>query len=523
MILNDDSLWVNRYVLQRFGITPCGHTDYITCIAVASDNQFMVTASRDLTIRMWDIGKRLQVPRFIMNCNCTLREILLSFNNLYLVYATFDKKVVVTNVLSKHVMVLTGHRGPVWAIALPRNNKFVISAGSSTEIIVWELRYGGGNFRLEGHTAAVNGLAYADDAGKVISASEDKTLRVWDFASKEVIQVVQLGMDFIITLAVTSECARIAYAGENNKISVLDTNSSSISILSGHSSFVTILKITPDDQFLVSASKDKSIKIWNILSQNLFFSFEGHTSTISSIAITYDCTRVISSGLDRTLKIFNLKLTREERGFNSHTDYVTSISESKNKKYIATGGLDKTIRIWTVSDKQNISTLIGHTGEVKMIGDNFTSEIVSVSVNNELLIWDVLNEKVFKKFEMDTKSVCKLGMNKENVVICMNDGMIFCFNIREACFEKVIKGGGLLQALYVSSEFKRFFICGSKEIQVWSGEIFGKMNRFIIDFDSKTMAESGNGKYLVICNQKTIVLRLDKGQVRKNTDSIYGN
>ncbi len=64
---------------------------------------------------------------------------------------------------------------------------------------------------------------------------------------------------------------------------------------------------TPDGKWVISASSDKTLKVWNLETGEELFSLTGHPFFITSVAVTPDGKRVISASYDQTLKVWGLE------------------------------------------------------------------------------------------------------------------------------------------------------------------------------------------------------------------------
>ena len=96
----------------------------------------------------------------------------------------------------------------------------------------------------------------------MVSASDDKTLEVWD----------------------------------------LETGPT----LYGHGDAVTACAVTPDGRRLVSASGDKTLKVWDLATRHEVATLHGHTGRVTACAVTPDGLRVVSASEDKTLKVWDL-------------------------------------------------------------------------------------------------------------------------------------------------------------------------------------------------------------------------
>jgi hypothetical protein len=106
---------------------------------------------------------------------------------------------------------------------------------------------------LVGHANWVNACAVTPDGRRVVSASGDHTLKVWDLASGRV-----------------------------------------EATLEGHAHVVRACAVTPDGRRVVSASNDRTLKVWDLASGRVEATLEGHADCVSACAVTPDGRRVIS-------------------------------------------------------------------------------------------------------------------------------------------------------------------------------------------------------------------------------------
>ena len=122
---------------------------------------------------------------------------------------------------------------------------------------------------LEGHTDSVSAVALTPDGQRAVSASEDRTLKVWDLKRGELLRTLE-----------------------------------------GHTSWVSAVALTPDGQRAVSASADRTLKVWDLKRGELLRTLEGHTSWVSAVALTPDGKRAVSASVDCTLRSGNSSVAR---------------------------------------------------------------------------------------------------------------------------------------------------------------------------------------------------------------------
>src|SRR4051812_49246655 len=74
----------------------------------------------------------------------------------------------------------------------------------------------------------------------------------------------------------------------------------------GHELAVVSLAISPDSSFLVTGSKDKSVKLWQVETGREVRSFLGHEKTVNNVEFTPDGKSILSAGQDKTVKLWDV-------------------------------------------------------------------------------------------------------------------------------------------------------------------------------------------------------------------------
>ena len=122
--------------------------------------------------------------------------------------------------------------------------------------------------------------------------------------------------------------------------------------LNGHTNEVLSVAISPDNQFIVTGSRDHTAKIWDAKSGNLLQTLaglNGHTQPITSVAISPDNQFIVTGSWDHTAKIWDAKsgnLLHTLAGPNGHVHGIASVAISSNNQFIVTGSWDRTAKIW---------------------------------------------------------------------------------------------------------------------------------------------------------------------------------
>ena len=175
--------------------------------------------------------------------------------------------------------------------------------------------------------------------------------------------------------------------------------------LEGHNYLVTSVSFSPDGQMIATASKDKTVKLWNLEGKELQ-TLHGHLDAVTSVSFSPDGQMIATASLDKTVKLWNLQ-GLELRTLKGHFGAVTSVNFSPDGKIIATGSADKTLKLWNLEGLE-LRTLKGHLGAVTSV--NFSPDgkiIATASLDKTVKLWNLEGKELqtFKGHQVEVNSV----------------------------------------------------------------------------------------------------------------------
>ena len=242
-----------------------------------------------------------------------------------------------------------------------------------------------------GHQAIIRELLFTRE-GDLVSASDDKTIRVWNTQTGELKRMLsgQIGVGDkgkIYAAALSSDDKILAVGGDIGKrkkrqsyIRLIDFKTGEIAtLLKGHSNVVLTLSFSPQGRHLLSGSADGTARIWDYRTGKtihiLRSSAKGISDFIYAAAFSPNGKNVVTGHSDGSLVLWDMASGSKIVKMSAHTDKVMSVSFSQDGKYILTGSLDRTIRMWK-SNGEFIKILAEH---------NRAIDTLSVSKDNLVL------------------------------------------------------------------------------------------------------------------------------------------
>ena len=297
---------------------------------------------------------------------------------------------------------LAGHRGAVNVAAFSPDGTHVVTASWDKTARVWDLRDNKPSFvALEGHQGPVNAAAFSPDGTHVVTASFDKTARVWDLRANPPSFVALEGHGSSVKSAAFSpDGTHVVTASWDKTARVWDLREKQPSFvaLEGHQDWVNAAAFSPDGTYVVTASLDKTARVWDLREkQPSFVALEGHQGTVWSAAFSPDGTHVVTASSDGTARVWDLREKQPSFvALEGHQGQVVSAAFSRDGTHVVTASFNGTARVWDLREKQpSFVALEGHQGPVQSAAFSPDgAHVVTASWDKTARVWDLRSEKL---------------------------------------------------------------------------------------------------------------------------------
>ena len=292
---------------------------------------------------------------------------------------------------STNPRTLVGHSGEVNTVAVSRDGKRIVSGSDDKTVKLWNLNEGKEIRSFKGHSDWVYAVAISPNGEIVVSGSKDKTVKVWNLKNGKELLNLKGHKGLINSVAISADNQNIASGSYDNTIKIWNLKTGQLlRTLTGHSGPVLSVAFSPNNRTIVSSSVDKTVKVWDKNTGKELRSLQGHSSDINSVTLSPDGQLVASVSDDKSIKVWNVNTGRELRTFTGHTADINSVAFSPNGKILATGSDDKTIRFWNLKTGEKLATLQGHTAPIFAVTFSPNGKLlVSGSEDKTIKIWQV--------------------------------------------------------------------------------------------------------------------------------------
>ncbi|SDR64179.1 WD40 repeat [Rhizobiales bacterium GAS113] len=291
----------------------------------------------------------------------------------------------------KERRILRGHNGPVLSATFSLDGTRIVTASWDKTARVWDAATGKAIAVLTGHDSGVRNASFSPDGPRILTASADETARLWDAATGKQIIVFQ-GHD--------EEVRSAAFSPDGTRIVTLSAGIASVwdattGKLFTEVSFVDNAAFSPDSSRIVTAAAhDKTARVWDAATGKPIAVLEGHGGAVSSAAFSPDGTRILTASSDKTARVWDAATGRLLAVLEGHVLAVLNAAFSPDGTRVVTASDDKTARVWDAATGKAIAVLTGHDSGVR--NASFSPDgtrILTASADETARLWDAATGK----------------------------------------------------------------------------------------------------------------------------------
>ena len=242
----------------------------------------------------------------------------LQYNSQYLVSGSRDRTLRVWNIHTRRLVrpPLAAHHGSVLCLQFDSDpdEDLIVSGSSDSSVILWRFSTGEVIQRLrQAHRESVLNVKF--DKRILVTCSKDKTIKIFNRRPLRFGDLGYQGVD-----PVPRNVKNYAYELPMDQLPVIPPYTM-IGSLEGHGAAVNAVQI--HDREVVSASGDRHIKVWDWPSQVCTRTFVGHSKGIA--CVQYDGRRIVSGSSDNEVKVFDRHTGLEVASLRSHSNLVRTV------------------------------------------------------------------------------------------------------------------------------------------------------------------------------------------------------
>jgi len=244
---------------------------------------------------------------------------------------------------------------------------------------------------LSGHTDTITSGAISSDGARLVTASADRTARVWDLARGNLLAVVGGHGAPLTTAQFSPDGTLLLTTAEDGAVKLSDAGSGTeIRELRGHTGSVVRASFVQNGQLVLTASTDGSARLVSVADGQELRAFTGGGGPLTDMALSGDGMLVATAAGDGTARLFDVDTGDLRAIVAGHTAPLTAVRFSPDNTRLLTASEDGTARLFDVASGRQLPVLAGHSGAVTAATFSPGGRaITTASADGTVRIWDV--------------------------------------------------------------------------------------------------------------------------------------
>ncbi|KAI9343658.1 hypothetical protein BDR26DRAFT_933176 [Obelidium mucronatum] len=461
--------------LQWGELTLVGHKGSITATAVSSDETTVVSASSDMTVKLWSVETGECIKTLVGHFR-GVTSVAITSDGQTVASGSSDETVKLWSVeTGECIKTLVGHSRGVTSVAISSDGQTVASGSNDETVQLWSVETGECIKTLVGHSQKVTSVAISLDGQTVVSGSEDMTVKLWSVETGECIKTLGGHSRGVTSVAISSDRQTVASGSSDETVKLWSVETGEcIKTLVGHDLFVTSVAISLDGQTVVSGSFDLTVKLWSVETGACIKTL-GHSLFVTSVAISLDGKTVVSGSFDLTVKHWSVETVECMKTLVGHSGLVTSVAISSDGQTVASASGDKTVKLWSVETGECIKTLVGHSEHVTSVAISLDGQtVVSGSEDMTVKLWSVEAGECIKTLVGHSHGVTSVAISSDRQTVASgsSDETVKLWSVETGECIKTLVGHDLFVTSVAISLDGQTVVSGSRDktVKLWSAE-----------------------------------------------------
>lgn len=288
-------------------------------------------------------------------------------------------------------LCLTGHRGPVVALARSPDGRWALSGGDDCTARLWDLKTGKELLRLGPVNAECWAVAFTPDGRQAVSAAPGNTLALWDLDTGKEVRRFESARGQVRAVCCTPDGKRVLAGCYDRTLHAWDVETGKEVWSGRHADNVMCVACSPDGWLAVTGSgqADRTVRIWDVATGKELHRLRGHTERVMGVAFSPDGRRVASGSWDGTVRVWDVESGKEVRTIALKVGHVFGVAFSDDGRRLAAAGGDGTVRILDAATGRELRCCERHSAHVSEVKFVAGDRVLSCGGDGMLRAWDV--------------------------------------------------------------------------------------------------------------------------------------
>ncbi len=242
------------------------HNDDVNDVKISPNGKFLASVSDDQTMIIWQVNQQgvYQVYKKIKYTE-QMQSVNFSPDGNFIVSGSSNGMIIIITLSGQLIKEFKGHDESVFDITFSPDGKLIASASWDKTVKIWT-KDGTLIQTLIGHKDQVDSANFSPDGKFLVTSGSnyDKTIKLWEFKNKKFILLKSINGhgNTIYSVQFSPDGTKIVSASKDETIKLWDKQGNLLEVFYGHTNSVNSANFTPDGKMIISGSGDNTLRFW---------------------------------------------------------------------------------------------------------------------------------------------------------------------------------------------------------------------------------------------------------------------
>jgi WD40 repeat protein len=277
----------------------------------------------------------------------------------------------------------------------------VVTASKDATLRLWDARTGALIDVLRGHSDAFQPPpVFTPDGSGLVSGSNDGTVRIWDLGVAGRNGILRGHESFVYDVAFSPDGEQVASSAWDGTARLWDaTTGRQTGLLKHEKEIISALTFSHDGRLLATVERDRGITLWDVAHQKAVRTWSmatGYSDGDVRAALDLDGTLLACGCAEGPVRLWNVAGGQEIARLDGHEGCSLDVAFHPDGRLLASAGHDHTVRLWDVAKRACVGVLRGHTDKVWRVAFSDDGTLLaSGSHDKTLRFWDARTGEPF--------------------------------------------------------------------------------------------------------------------------------